>query len=188
MSIFANITCEEVEKGLRVLYDPTTDPVNDSLFFIRNITCSVSTCIPPNQCVDNSTCKCAVGTANFPSTYTGSYCLYKQKNQLTAFLLQFFIFNGAGQFYVGNINYAVPQLIICLLSCCLPCISFCLGMGLNFKSKDSTSEESRSTLGMILICLNCALGCCIFAWWLADAIIFGTNKYLDSNGVPLNSW
>jgi hypothetical protein len=33
------------------------------------------------------------------------------------------------------------------------------------------------------------LFCCIFsAWWLADVIIFGMNKYNDSNGIPLRSW
>jgi hypothetical protein len=41
------------------------------------------------------------------------------------------------------------------------------------------------------VCLgvtNCILGCAAFAWFIADAVLFGTNKYKDGNDMPLKSW
>ena len=36
--------------------------------------------------------------------------------------------------------------------------------------------------------IMCACGLGSFIWWLVDAIMFGTNKYRDFNGVPLQHW
>ncbi len=163
--------------------DPSSDPANDKLFFIRNMDCTFSTCGVPNQCVDENTCKCAIGTANFPQTASGPFCQYKQLNQLTGFLLQFFIFHGAGQFYLGNMNLAVPQLILCLLVYLIPCVSAFSGNGFFFKSKERTSK-----FALVLFILHIIICCSVFAWWLAEAIVFGANKYIDSNGIPLASW
>ena len=91
------IFCEE--SSLRNLYDPTTDPVYDEMYYIRNIECSSFTnCLAPNVCLDDSTCKCAEGFINLPppvnstnTTDTIPLCQYKQKLQVNAFLLQFFV-------------------------------------------------------------------------------------------------
>jgi hypothetical protein len=164
--------------------DPTLDPANDKLFFIRNIDCTFKTCAVPNECVDESTCKCALGTANFPQIAAGPFCQYKQLNQLTGFLLQFFVFHGAGQFYLGNLNLAIPQLILCLLVYLIPCISAFSGNGFFYKRK----EGGRSKFALVLLILHIIICSSVFAWWLAEAIVFGVNKYYDSTGVPLASW
>jgi hypothetical protein len=177
------IKCEE--SFLRTLYEPSTDPIYDYLFMVRNIQCSAFTnCPAPNACIDANTCKCADGYVNYLQGGSITYCLYKQKSQLTAFLLQFFVFHGAGQFYVGNNEYAIPQLIICLCPTIIS-ILMCI-MGLRISKGES--QEPRTIFNIVLLIFNC-LFCCIFsAWWLADVIIFGMNKYNDSNGIPLRSW
>jgi uncharacterized membrane protein AbrB (regulator of aidB expression) len=111
----------------------------------------------------------------------GPYCTYERKKQLTAFLLQFFIFSGAGQFYVGNLQYAIPQLIITFIPCFLSCLLCCC------LRKDS-SEGTRTCMGTFVCIITSLFSCTFFAWWLADVIIFGMNKYLDGNGIPLKDW
>jgi hypothetical protein len=178
------------ESFLRSLYDPSTDPIYDQMYYIRNIQCSSFTnCPAPNNCIDDTTCKCADGFVNLPppkdSTITSDpipYCQYKQKSQLTAFLLQFFILHGSGHFYVGNLQYAIPQLIICLCPT-LIYIVMCM-MGIKIRKTDGP----RTLTNLILVLFTCLFFFTMISWWLADVIIFGTNSYNDSNGIPLRAW
>lgn len=192
--IFATVIISSVmlalvrsESEVRELEDFYTDPKYENLFYKKNIICTSNNCPVPNACYDASTCRCADGYANYfepgdNTANTGPYCTYIRKKQLTAFLLQFFIFCGAGQFYVGNIQFAVPQLIISLAPCVISCIQLCAGI--RFKS----DGDSRPCCHLVVVIINCIFACAFCGWWLADAIIFGMNKYTDGNGVPLEPW
>lgn len=182
------IFCEE--SSLRNLYDPTTDPVYDEMYYVRNIECSSFTnCLAPNVCLDDSTCKCAEGFINLPppvnstnTTDTIPLCQYKQKFQVNAFLLQFFVLHGTGHFYVGNLNYAIPQLIICLCPTILYSVMCIFGITLK------NSDGSRGLINIIFVLLTSVFFLTMVVWWFVDVITFGTNSYNDSNGIPLRSW
>ena len=46
----------------------------------------------------------------------------------------------------------------------------------------------EGTCGTVVQIVAIAFGVGAFAWWLADVIMFGTNKYRDRNEVPLKEW
>jgi hypothetical protein len=189
-AIVMSLVKGESNIGLRYLNETEyyADEVYDKLLYVRNINCTNVNCPLPHACLDANTCRCANGFANYYDPITddqvqarlGPYCIYERKKQLTAFLLQFFVFCGAGQFYVGNIQYAVPQLIISLAPCIISCIQ-CI-MGIRIKGED------RPCGHLVILIINCLFSCALCGWWLADVIIFGMNKHLDGNGVPLNPW
>jgi hypothetical protein len=174
------INCNESK--LRLLQTTNSTNPYDQFYMPKVDICTPQNCQPPNGCIDVNTCKCAPGFVNyFPpgkNTTATTYCTYEQKKQLTAFLLQFFIF-CAGQFYVGNIAFAIPQLFITLGPCILSCIMLCAGIG--FKG-------GKDCCHLFVVILNCLFACALCGWWLADVILFGMNKYTDSNGVPLQGW
>jgi len=114
-----------------------------------------------------------------------THCCYTQKNQLIAFLLQFFIGAvGAGRFYLGYIGIGVGQLVLSLLVCCLPgCMIIC-----SLCTKGGV-EKSMAALGGVFAYFGCVVLCLgisgIMVWWLYDLVIIGTNAVTDFNGVAL---
>ena len=42
--------------------------------------------------------------------------------------------------------------------------------------------------GAAMQVISLVFGATAFCWWLADAIMFGTNKYRDKYDVPLGRW
>jgi len=172
------------EKILRELDAYTDNPTYQKYFIANKIMCdSQINCLSPNICLDSQTCKCANGYANKLDSNlnpNAPYCNYERKKQITAFLLQFFVFAGAGQFYIGNLQYAIPQLIITLVPCLLSCIICCY--------MQKSPDGSRNCFAGFVITISCLFTCTIFSWWLADVVIFGMNNYLDGNGVPLIGW
>ena len=119
----------------------------------------------------NTGCICNDGyvTHDFPDVQ----CNYEQKEQLTAFLLSFFLgIFAAGQWYVGNYALAAPKLAIGLINCCV------FGSS---KTSDDDGKEKKTFCATLFFLV-------VFAWWLADVIIFGINDYTDGDGVDLQSW
>jgi TM2 domain-containing membrane protein YozV len=170
------------------------DPIYDTFLFVRNITCTVSNCPTPNQCVQGAkVCRCGSGYANYVDNSTtiqvGGVCLYERKKQLTAFLLQFFVFFvGAGQFYVGNIQYAVPQLILSILGIVLGIIKSVMKITFSAGEDEKGEEIERPCLHTIIWWSYELVGATVFYWWLADIITFGMNNYVDGKGIPLIAW
>jgi hypothetical protein len=169
------------------------DPIYDPFLFVRDISCKVTNCPSPNTCVmDNTVCKCLAGMADYQpdvskNTPNAVFCTYERKKQLTAFLLQFFIF-CAGQFYVGNIQYAIPQLLLTILLCVLGAIKSVMKITF-FAQKDENDEPiERPCKHSIIIWTVELLTVTLFVWWLADIIIFGMNNYVDKHGIPLIPW
>merc|ERR1719295_1405519 len=104
------------------------------------------------------------------------YCNYKQKSQLTAFLLAFFLgFYGGGQWYLGLYGLAGAKLAVTLVFYYASC---CLQMAMESIGTEAWPGQ---------VCLCCGwLG--IFIWWLVDIIHFGMNDYEDENGVLPYEW
>ena len=109
-------------------------------------------------------------------------CIDNRQNQLTAFLLAFFLtWVGAANFYIGQLGLAIPQLIIGVFLFFMSCAS---------RIHRSVTKDSEEKSCLLISCC-CALFLLVlslieFAWWLADVIIFGINDRLDGNGCPLN--
>eukprot|EP01084_Bolivina_argentea_P052459 96375_1 len=121
---------------------------------------------------------------------------YSEKEQLTAFLLSFFLGGvGAGRFYVGD--YAVASiklclpLIICVVVCIVACVTGCLGVSETLDSGGSGDdgvtglfEKLSGGAGIGAAISSC--GCCAWQiWWLVDWILFAMNEIPDSQGKTL---
>lgn len=140
--------------------------------------CGSSLCSTQHSNCVYGNCVCIKGYITFPID-SPSKCCYEQKKQLTAFLVEFFVGFGAGHFYIGRYDMAAPKLAIYLVLCLLNCLSLCL---IYVCKKQSQGLRLAFNIGVAL------LGCVIFCWQLADAIVYGLNQYYDGNGVSLDHW
>lgn len=146
---------------------------------ITNCTDSLVTCSAHGTCYkDGSGCVCDDDYATFECD-AGVECCYKRKNQLAAFLLSFFLgYLGVGRFYVGQVGVPIAKLLLNLFPCIILCILGCCLM----------SSGGEGAKGGIAGTVTCVVFTALFAWWLADVILFGLNKIDDSNGVKLAAW
>ena len=109
------------------------------------------------------------------------YCNYKQKAQLTAFLLEFFLPFGSGHFYALRYLSGVFKLLIFFGFW----IGYCV---INSMKKGGLSWVDESLNMKVAGCFLCCLCMGILAWQITDIVLFSTNSYKDGNGAPLNSW
>ena len=127
--------------------------------------------IPPcnmNGHMYNGTCYCYTG-------YLGVTCDYKQKKQVVAFCLEFFLgLFGAGFFYMGLNGLAVGQLMTFLSAPIVLCFLACW-------FKESFKKEYASLIEIVWR----------LAWlvyWVVGAALIGVNKLNDGNNMPLEKW
>ena len=142
-------------------------------------------------------CKCDDGYATYPEpedpqSEDAVYCQYKQKEQLTAFLLSFFLGGcGAGRFYVESWTLGALKISFCMgLPICLCCV-MCFGTlcGLGFAQNfNSDGDGVMAACGCVGCCIICIYSLGVFAWCLTDIILFGINDIPDGNGIELASW
>ena len=132
-------------------------------------------------CSDEEKEKCSCYKAYIYNNDTDKQCDYKQKKQLTAFLLELFVGFGAGHFYRGKYLVASLKLvafifgiyIICLFPLTAKCVSDCCD----------------SDCLVILVSIFFYLCACGLAFWfIFDLVNFGKNNYKDKNGYKLYSW
>jgi hypothetical protein len=128
----------------------------------------------------------------------GAACSYKQKDQLTAFLLHFFLGEfGAGMWYAGQYGQAAGQLVLGLSTIgtgvAWTVVSGCAG------ACGTMAHDEESNCLAVTACGCCGLsaalgavwattGLATFAWWLADDVLFGLNKIKDQHGEKLKAW
>lgn len=179
---FSGIACDVKLKRFR--YIKTEDFIlNENLFYVKNIVCTFNNCPPPSFCVDNNTCKCADGFVNYnenkKSLNIKHYCQYKQKKQLVALLLEFFISMGIGHFYANRTTYGLYKLGLSLIPFLITIFLCCY----NIIHKPTDGEGLKNALFSI----SCLFICIFFTIQLIDIINFLTNSYYDGNGVPLES-
>ena len=137
-----------------------------------NYNCTTNAdCNYNGNCMNNHQCKCNDGYITFDSE---TQCNYKQKNTLTAFLLELFIgmYTGAGYFYL-ELNYlALGQLfyfwggilVFCFSSLCI-----------------------SSDFKIIIPILIFLWGIGIIMWWLYVVILIAKGTIRDNNGAPIPS-
>jgi hypothetical protein len=107
-------------------------------------------------------------------------CEYKQKKQLTAFLLELFVGFGAGHFYRHDYLMASLKLVafvfgiyvICLFPLTAKCVTDCC---------DSDCLVVMVSIIFYLYALGLAF------WYIFDLVWFGKNKYEDkTHADPIN--
>ena len=152
---------------------------------------------PRNECKDNipkkifckendlTHCVCVTGyVSGFyynKNLNNSTYCDYKQKKQLTSFLLELFVGFGAGHFYRGNYLMASLKLIAFLFGIYIICL-FPL-------TAKWISDCCDCDCLVVLVSIFFYLAACGLAtWFIFDLIYFGKNKYKDKNDVPLLHW
>jgi hypothetical protein len=108
-------------------------------------------------------------------------CCYKQKNQLDAFMLEFFVGFGCGHFYINRNKTAITKLICCVCFC-----FYCYFMAICVGSNDQDKEASLVQKIMYIVMVVNLVAYVV--WWFMDVILFGFNMYLDGNSVQLNPW
>jgi hypothetical protein len=149
-----------------------------------NIVCQKNTCFPPfGTCLDDSTCQCLDGFANFfpeNNQNPNFYCSYEKRSQLTAFLLEFLLSNGIGHFYAGRVLFGIFKMVVLIGPIVLGILMFCCNIG--------KGSDGSTCCNLIIMIGMCLLGCTALAWQLADLIMFGMNKYADGNGISLKHW
>ena len=147
--------------------------INSTELIEINNNCTQITCNFHGTCnPDTNTCVC---TDEY-STYKHNYCIYKRKNQLTAFLLSFFLGTvGADRFYLGDIELGIFKLSYMIVGMCLLC---CLAIVLGEKND-----------GIIYLhCFNCLYLIGLLVWYMYDLIQIALNNLPDHNHITLNPW
>ena len=146
-----------------------------------DIECTTTNCPEPNFCgLKNTVCYCAKGLANYPfNGVKDVYCQYEQHAQLTGFLWELLLNMGIAHFVIGQNLMGTFKLLVLFI----PIILYVLGKVGVFKL-----GFKEGTTGSIIMGVIIGFSLASFAWWLADAIMFGTNKYRDRNEVPLKKW
>lgn len=113
-------------------------------------------------------------------TYFAPNCVQGRFSRLTALLLSVFLINfGAANFYIQRFDLAIPQLLIGLIACVFQ-IGACSERCVN------RDEDNKATKCCVFCCgFNAFFSCLLFAWWLADLIVFAINARPDGRGCSL---
>lgn len=172
---------------LCLLFNPTnavfTQRLFDRKFKIQSVVSGNFTCKPGQVTVecsyrgscrdDGKSCICNDGYTSSPNN--DQECDYKQKDTLTAFLLELFLGPlGGGYFYLGLIPHAVGQLCLTVIGLIPVCFIFCLGV--------LTKNE-----GCVIVsayCYMCLWLVAVIGWWIASIVIIAQAAILDGNNMP----
>jgi hypothetical protein len=184
ITILFSLTNADHINYLRKIYRDTT-PLNitKESYDRTTVNCITGTvtsaCSYHGVCSGNYTCVCNTGYITFPSSSING-CNYKQKSQLTAFLLQFFLGEicGAGEFYLGNNDIGAGQIVyfwgntifIILMICTLT----------NFYKEN----EIMSTIYIWRILSGIGL----IIWWIYELVVISNGIRHDGNDAPLENW
>jgi hypothetical protein len=155
----------------------------EKFFYVRNIQCTKTNCPEPSNCIDAFTCKCGSGYANLylPQTPVGySYCSYKQKYNLIAFLLELILPCGAGHFYSGRYTAGSLKLALVFFPFQIALCIYCLNFKRTHEKGFNQSEDYQNVM-IIFICTVLILS----IWQLIDIVNYATNSYKDGHKVPL---
>jgi hypothetical protein len=134
------------------------------------------------MCLNDGSCKCDDGYITYPSDHYPA-CDYKQKDKLTAFLLELLIgyATGTGQWYLGNISYALAELLVFWLGLFGACCCGCFIVGTMGSDEGIVGGCLSMTItGMVILT--------VFGLWLASWIMILTDQTNDGNGAPLSDF
>ena len=120
--------------------------------------------------------------------YNKKYCLYEQRKQLKAFLLEFFLSSGIGHFYCLRITMGVIKLVITVSFCVFYSIMKYKYSEMKSKNEFLPENERNNLLQHSIVSLFCISTLGFFICQIFDLYMFGTNQYQDGNNIPLESW
>jgi len=170
------------KKTLTDLTNNSITSPNVNYFSAQMPNCNVKTCIRKfGKCQSDILCVCAEGYAHVPKVTNGIACSYKQKRQITAFLLELFIM-GAGHIYRGSIILGVLKILFVVLFPCM--LLYLVFLGIIVES--DIKSQTCFLIGSIVVTVLYLFG--VIIWYLYDVINLGLNKYTDGHGVPLQHW
>ena len=161
-----------------------------------------TTCSARGRCIEDDDgnfeyCLCDDGYTTHPEPNItqvengeAGYCNYEQKEQLIAFLLSLFLgYFAVGRFYCELFTTAAVKLALTVgFPCIMCCISICVGGGAVMLSSSGRGGSGGGAVAVCMSCLMIVWALAVFAWALADVILFGINKIQDGNGVELAAW
>ena len=152
--------------------------------YSNNVPCTATSLCNFGIC-NNSTlfCECQNGYLNFFQSNSSniSPCLYEQKEQYNAFLLELLIGFGSGQFYLNRRQHGVLKLI-----------AYLFGIASIYLFPFSLSKVYMPRCSKLRV-FFLSLFYCFFAIFFAvlyiyDLVMIRNNNYLDGNGYPLLAW
>lgn len=133
-------------------------------------------------------CKCIKGYTNLTENDEVK-CCYKQKKQLTAFILEMLLSLGIGHFYIGNTFLGYIKLITISSIELLMIVYSCVIYNGDHLRKIGREGEDKWSIFHLIGTIFMFFGCFVFLLWqIIDVIMFGLNLYKDENGIELVSW
>ena len=149
------------------------------LFEIKVEKCANRCVLPFGKCLDNHTCKCEKGYLNY-NIHENSYCSYKQKYQIIAFILESLTLIG-GDLYLKHYDYAMIKAgVICLIGFIFFFQFPCRLCGLRDLIQYKCLFCDCFKIGTFVISI---FG--IVVWQIADLIGIISYRAIDGNSMPL---
>jgi hypothetical protein len=152
----------------------------DNLFPEISVTlgnCNDIICPPHQGYCRADKCECLKGYLTIKDEK--KYCNYKQKNTITALLLETFGLIGFGHLYAGRFLNAFFKLIVFYA---IICFGFQFVIQLLKENSDS-DLANYIKIGISISCFGTPI-----IWHFLDLYYWAFNKYLDGNGMPLLDW
>ena len=133
-------------------------------------------------------CKCIKGYTNLNEDAEVK-CCYKQKKQLTAFILEMIFSLGVGHFYRGHTFFGLLKMITISFIELLMIVYSCIVYNGEHLRKGGREEKAKWSIFNLVGTIFMFLGCFAFLLWqIIDAVMFGLNLYKDENGIELVPW
>lgn len=151
---------------------------NNTIAQNNSLLSCIDTCMN-GQCVSNNTiCQCYYG---YVTDYNNNIkCSYKQKSQMTAFLLEAFTFIG-GDIYLKNIQYAIIKVVMILIIT----IIFSFNIPCGFFGIKLLTNKDCSACPCIKLGTSFVIIIVLLIWTLSDILIILNERATDANKVPL---
>ena len=163
------------------LLKQTSTSVHNKTVLHKNSKLScIDSCVH-GQCITNNTvCKCDEGYITEDTNNSNMKCTYKQKSQMTAFLLEAFTFIG-GDIYLNNIQYVIIKIVVIisitiLFSFNIPCGLFGIKLLVNKDCSTCSCIKLGTTFVSVIVLL---------IWTLSDIMMILNERATDANNVPL---
>jgi hypothetical protein len=150
------------------------------LLFPQNLgNCTVD-CSGNGFCISDNVCQCFSGyiTSKFGGN-TSIFCDYRQKEQLTAFLLELFV--EAGYFYVADKELSILQIFVCIG----PFVLISLYLVRKYYN-NATVIRAEYVQNINRVGLMWTISW--FCFYLYSLVQFGQNNVRDGNGFMLKPW
>lgn len=157
-------------------------PLTGSLTFIgvgQDNKCNYLICPSDQGFCKADKCVCLEGYLSVQNEKTDKYCNYKQKNIITALLLETFGLIGFGHLYAGRVFNGILKLF-----CFYIIICYGSQFVIQFMKENTDSDIAYYIkLGISVICIGTPL-----VWHFIDLYNWANNNYKDGNGLPLLDW